>query len=123
MNLPLTKEQLLSPRYRLRIDYPGNQHEVGHVFTIEGDEQLIDIWCKEREKYKEIFERLEWWEERTNKEFPEYVKDIETGEVFKTKTRHGPRRIYVLDKNHKTNWQIISDLIPSTREEFYKQYI
>jgi hypothetical protein len=124
MNLPLTKDQLLAPRYRLLIDYPGNEHPIGHVFTIEGDETLVEIWCKEREKYKEIFERLEWWEDRTDEEFPEYIKDKETNEVYKVSTRlpNEPYRIYATNMRHRLNWYIIRDFIPSTKEEFYKQY-
>lgn len=62
----MTTEQLLAPRYKVIADYPGNNVEVGRVFLSDIGEYF--------DKFKGNFKRLEWWEDREEKDAPEYVK-------------------------------------------------
>jgi hypothetical protein len=71
-----TIEQLLQPRYKVIADYPGNVQPIGHIHSCTGDEQSIRYWCEEKEKYPQVFQRLEWWEHRTDSELPRYLKSV-----------------------------------------------
>lgn len=51
--------ELLKPRYKLILDYPGNTFQVGKVYEcVDGK-----VWDM-AEQHPKIFRKLEWWEER-----------------------------------------------------------
>lgn len=71
-------DNLLKPRYRLIADYPGNDTQVGLIYTYgdkKGDRgyQSPQDWCKLFDAYPTIFRHLFWWQERAVEEMPEYV--------------------------------------------------
>lgn len=77
----MTVEQLMQPRYKVIADYPSNtEHTIGE--TLYADKDGI-FWCYSEtgrwrihpEQYPHIFRKLEWWEERDEKDMPGYVKD------------------------------------------------
>lgn len=74
---------LMKPRRRLTINFPGNIYRVGSIFTLRGgwwfnDEHGQGIVNTEVEKCSEIFQPLSWWEDREPGEMPEYLRINET---------------------------------------------
>lgn len=82
--MEMTKQELMIQRWKCISNFPGNTYYVGEVFTLPlncdkqqmvlsngVDEIDIDI---DPLDYPSIFERLEWWEEREEKDLPEYVR-------------------------------------------------
>ena len=71
-------EQLMRPRYKVIADYPGNNMAVGKILTFEwhAENQRIEL-CFYYDKYPHLFRKLEWWEQRTPEEMPEYVKEAD----------------------------------------------
>lgn len=85
-------EQLMRPRYKVVADYFYNPYKVGDI--IEGTDlerfhltttKYRDEFGEEREsenyytadyleKYSNLFRKLEWWQERSIDELPEFVR-------------------------------------------------
>lgn len=87
-------EQLMRPRYKLIADYPGCSFEVGTILEPNDEGELYSksagyswtvsrIMLKDVKKFKHLIRPLEWYEERTPEEMPEYVKYAENGMVAK----------------------------------------
>lgn len=70
-------EELLKPRYKVIADYPNSEFPVGIIaykyyaewVFLNGIVSTIHLPA-----YPNIFKKLEWWEEREEKDMPEYVK-------------------------------------------------
>ncbi len=88
----MTKEELLKPRYKVIADYPNSRYQVGRVvdfiFKHGGwrheyvtHEGLDYDYVSTFEEYPHIFKKLEWWEERDEKDIPDYVKSA-TGHFY-----------------------------------------
>jgi hypothetical protein len=95
----MTKEQvqeLLKPRYRVVADYPGSKGDIGDILyqyefetsvtgmytfvsNLEIPLQGYNIAPSVIDKYPHLFQKLEWWQERTIEGMPEYLK--QTGMV------------------------------------------
>lgn len=85
--MPLTKEELLKPRIKCVIDYPGNIFGVDKIlqFTDKADKEFSfseewffikdDVaWGKTFfDQYPLLFKKLEWYEEIKPEDMPEYV--------------------------------------------------
>jgi len=69
-------KDLLKPRFKLIADYPGNTQPIGNI-TIE------DATASYFRRFSANFKELQWWQERDESELPKYLKEIETGEIFK----------------------------------------
>ncbi len=69
-------KDLLKPRFKLIADYPGNSQSIGNI-TIE------DATASYFRKFSANFKELQWWQERDESELPKYLKEIQTGEIFK----------------------------------------
>lgn len=97
----MTKEDivishLLIPRYKVISEYPSCDFELGQVLfldKINSDQYdppsnyYIDIYNvifhqSQLEKYKNIFRKLEWWEERSREEMPCYLKKVDFIDSF-----------------------------------------
>lgn len=63
----MTAQELLIPRYKVIADYPGSVYVVGEI--ISDDTNCIEF-LEELDKYPHIFEKLNWWEQRTVEEMP-----------------------------------------------------
>lgn len=127
----MTKEELLKPRYKVIADYPGSSFEIENV--LETDEKSVyTLWEHDGKheltlsNFPAIFRELEWWEEREEKDLPEYVryKGCEffrfsapaINEVLKVES-------YSEDcLNHCKGCDWITLYEPATKEE-YKNYI
>jgi hypothetical protein len=91
-------QELLKPRYRVIADWPGNKYfAVGEILSTHPIYELyaadklkhlrkcdnsagVDI--SNLEKHPHLFRKLEWWEERDEKDMPEYLK-FDNGMVVK----------------------------------------
>jgi hypothetical protein len=119
-----TIESQLRPRYKLIADYPGNVQPVGHIHQAIGDQESIRYWCEEKEKYPQVFQRLEWWEYRTDSELPKYMKEADNPDIvymFLASHKWTPRKIYVRDGENHEGWEFINNMFPATEQEFKNQ--
>lgn len=73
----MSNEDLLKPRYKVIADYPGNNRTEGEIipskfenFTQDEVDALL-FTCKQ---FPKVFKMLEWWEERTIEDLPDYAK-------------------------------------------------
>jgi len=81
--MPLAKEQLLIPRYKVIADYPGNLNKVGDIISInEGTPGETELVCGWYNRYLANFKPLPWWSYRNSEDMPEYVR-LENGFVHK----------------------------------------
>jgi hypothetical protein len=73
----MTPEQLMQPRYKVIADYPKSIHPVGTIIDAgwQSEDLLYCDWDGPRcRDFPHLFKKLEWWEEREEKDMPEYVK-------------------------------------------------
>jgi hypothetical protein len=85
----MNTENLIKPKYKVIADYPNCPFEVGHTLIqdmstvgevfVEASElgQPIDKNWLDKDAvtgYPHLFKRLEWWEEISPEEMPEYLK-------------------------------------------------
>lgn len=104
--MPLTKEQLLRPRYKVIADYPFRDHfllnEIIELDQYDDRPHLkLNEWYVTKQKldgtglplnwfestlnkYPHLFRPLKWWEHREESDMPEYVKD-ENNNIHKVK--------------------------------------
>jgi hypothetical protein len=84
-------EDLLKPRFKVIADYPDSLFAVGEVLQLRHFPNNGNVWGYARcgiwdeahlLKFPNIFSKMEWWEERDEKDMPEYVKRP-SGEVGK----------------------------------------
>lgn len=79
----LTIEELLTPRWKVIADYPQSLFFINEIVHYDG------FWARTKEvkiginpnDYPLIFKKLEWWEEREEKDLPkflEYEKQLTT---------------------------------------------
>lgn len=82
-----TPEELLKPRYKLIADYPGCGYEVGTILEVAEDGELysriagyqlsvVKIMESEVIKFSHLIHKLEWWEDREERELPKYIRII-----------------------------------------------
>lgn len=118
-------EHTLRIRYQLIANYPGNIHPIGFIYNppLESS-QIIRDWCEEKEKYPQVFKRLEWWEYRTDSELPRYMKYADNPEfvfLFIASHKWHPGKIYVRDGENHESWEHIKNMFPATEYEFKNQ--
>jgi hypothetical protein len=117
-------EQLLQPRYKVIADYPGNVQPIGHIHQCIGDQESIRYWAEQKEKYPQVFQRLEWWEHRTDSELPRYMKyadDPDTVFMFLATRKDTPEKAYMRDAENHEGWEHLKNLFPATEEEYINQ--
>ncbi len=97
---------LMKPRYKVIADYPKSPYEIGEILywhntgkawdnINEGFYSLYQEWRPVStikvflpgliESFPHLFRKLEWWEERTKEEMPEYIYkkvNFGNGKVF-----------------------------------------
>lgn len=99
----MTVEQLLKDRYKVIALYPHSPYEIGDLVEISElgtsfhcttttvwstfDDDYVkseNYWSISNiEKYPHLFKKIHWSEEREEKDIPEFVKSLLTGEVIK----------------------------------------
>lgn len=83
----MTTQDLLTPRYELISDYPGNDFPVGSVLTQVKDDIFqinkgaIRCHIENIDTYPALFRKMLWWEKRSKKEMPSKVMSQITNTV------------------------------------------
>ena len=99
------------PRFKVIADFPRQSHKIGHIYVKDlTDDDPEDIFLSAwYERFPAIYKRLQWWEEREEKDMPEYIKSISTGGVLK----------YRSERHNSYNWK---NILPATLDD-YNQYL
>lgn len=88
----LSTEQLMKPRYKVIADWPGSRFRIGQILKQDFTTAFRNdngIGNYNVDKYPNLFKELHWWEERDEKDMPEYIKfvddymDFKSGAVYK----------------------------------------
>lgn len=126
-------EELLKPRIKVIERWPDmdkNKYYVGQIITLPCYERSSKQWFIQDEEskiydayfdsYPHLFKRLEWWQERDEKDMPEYLK-------YKSKIIKIDKWFYMANdlRFHSETTFITSGpygSLPATREE-YEQYL
>ena len=100
----MTTEELLYPRFLVKVDYPDSPFKKGQIIQMTGkgrrvtfmqlDDDGQEDWetdflethdggsvlygIKAFTNYPDIFEPLRWWEERRPEDMPKYLESLET---------------------------------------------
>ena len=147
----MTPEELLNPRYKVIVDYPEMECEVGDIFHkltfdngnytyVTNPESPLQGYIIGHmiERMPHLFKPLAWWEERQPEEMPKYVKIGQTrdededglvdciAEIINLSGINGyGKHLYLLEtiKAGKISflWPI-EHLLPATLEE-YEAYL
>lgn len=134
-----TIEEILKPRYKVMIDYPGSNFPLGEIIefhdkksnmcSIDGIPDFISKPHTVRngctamhsirffELYPQVFHKLLWWEFREADDMPEYVK-TNNSEVYKFKNKTAEFQIECDGKSGNNYFRHLSFLNPATQEEF-----
>ncbi len=81
----MTIEELMKPRYKVVDSFPFNKfYKVGDILTDDGKTVVTNqdgevMFACEFNNYPNVFQSLEWWEERKIEDMPKYLK--QTGMV------------------------------------------
>jgi len=72
----MSVEDLLKPRYKVIADYPGSDYHIGEILDRDwGWVGNDEVGFKHHiSHYPHLFKKLQWWEDRDEKDMPEYVK-------------------------------------------------
>lgn len=127
--MPLTKEQLLIPRYKVIADYPGNGLEVGTIMTPAPDwkDFTIKFWSESYSKFPHLFKLLPWWCDRNAEDMPDYLR-INYGngpvlcKVNQWMHKIGEQMVFEYYKNGLPLRETTQGTEPITEEE-YNEYI
>lgn len=116
----LSVEELLKPRYKVIADYPNSRLRNGQILNIEGDENDIDGFAK----YPHLFQKLEWWEERSFDLAGMYIR---AGELAKRHIYYKLKRsdrygFWEMTSRGYDYYYPINGCYPATKEE-YDQFI
>jgi hypothetical protein len=111
-------------------DRTGITKEYWHTDFIDTKDDRKTIFCELYfAPYPHLFRPLQWWEERTEDEMPEYVKLVLNGRIefvhhvlgWEEQNFYGqPLYKYINMVGHESTFCVIS-LLPATLEE-YEQY-
>jgi hypothetical protein len=108
----MTSEELMKPRYKVIADYPGLPHYMPVGFIIKEQETLPYFFNLVIDKYPHLFKKLEWFEERSIEDMPQYVKYVNT---------HTNETIVC--KIFKYEFKPTGDVISYTKDDIGKLYL
>jgi len=114
----MTNEELLKPRFKVIDDYPLSWFDVGEI--VENDFDSFDL-----KDFPNIFQKMEWWEERNLEDLPKYLKDdFYIIKVEKYYEKFGKLKFDYFEYEGQTlyNDRVDNLFSPSTEEE-YLEYI
>lgn len=136
----MTVQQLLNDRYKLEVNYPNSELDDGailhkHTFNngnycyVTNQEVLLLGKSKrfgEVEGFPKLFCKLEWWEEREEKDMPEYLKLVFNNRIqyvhkiisWEGENYRGQPLYNYINKVGSPQIACISELIPATEAEY-----
>lgn len=126
----MTTEYLLIPRYKIcKEGYPDMPFVSEAVILLNGLDDNKPFYSTQNEKWYEpyfdrfpnIFRKLEWWERRSKKDLPEYIRAKESGRVVKAEKWD----MYGLkETSARTNAEVsgfcwfVTGILPATEAEY-----
>lgn len=125
-----TVEELMKPRVKCIANDTSGDFEVGEILYPDSDGFYylyndVGRWRLYPEQYPHLFRRLEWWEERSPEDMPEYVKYASTGKVYKAiKYKNGNSIVQIMDDFWKIPmWNQLGEpyWIPATEQDYTTQ--
>lgn len=120
----MTKEELLRPRWKVIAEFPDSSFILNEIIESDTFTTMKDYKYK-MECFPALFKKLEWWEERDEKDMPEYLKYKGTDYL-----RYGSPQVNEIVKvesfcedsvNSKYGCDWIIFYEPATEEEFLNQ--
>lgn len=112
---------LLAPRFKVIADYPGNRFKIGIIFICEngigrteGDHHVTTE--SNLKAFPNIFQPLEWWEERKVEDMPEYVRHTSVNKIEKVIRWCIKSQLNYVAIKH-TTWDL-HYLMPATEQEY-----
>lgn len=131
----MTPEELLKPRFKVIANYPNSPFQIGDILpkALETDWVYLDEGMQKQtllecEKYPALFKKLEWWEERAEKDLPQYLRL--KGNIWKVDKwkENFIGKFTPSYKNEEGNdflsieWHFFkNEFLPATEEEYLKQ--
>jgi hypothetical protein len=67
----MTTEDLMKPRYKVIALWPNTEYKIGSILQ---PDYFIEKTIKFCETYPHLFRKLEWWEDRDEKDMPLYLR-------------------------------------------------
>lgn len=130
----MTPEELLKPRYIMVAIYPDCDRDrlyAGKVIEFSHFDKENNQWYNENdggkiydafyELYPHLFKKLEWWEEREEKDMPEYVKYISSSKIFKPINWSIDPKGTGMAALYNASWYYTPYILPATEEEYNNQ--
>lgn len=112
----MSTEELMQPRYKVIADYPGSIFKKGEILS--EDKVFNKVTYYNCGMYPHLFKKLEWWEERDEKDIPEYVRVNNGNKIYQVES-FTPGFAKLSNNKGEWNWYRLS---PATCEE-YEQYL
>ena len=118
----MTIEELTSARYKVIADYPRSLYKVGHIIHVSENLEGFVFLTKDILKYPHIFKKMEWWEDRDEKNMPKYLKYINSDIIFKPYHINLEFGLYYETKQDyiNDNKDALDITIPATKKEYDK---
>jgi len=117
----MSKEELLRPRFKVIAGWwDMKPYKVGDIIESGQHDDLFS-------PYPHLFKRLEWWEERTNDELPEYViykgaiskvvqRKSSMGNIYEMEYKGG--NSFFLDNQYHLKQFHWREVLPATESEY-----
>lgn len=111
-------EELLKPRWKVIDTYPFSKYQIGEIVISDNNANILLINNGHifPDNYPAIFKKLEWWEEREEKDLPEYVK-YKNNTILKI-SRHPIHPKYYWDQSKLIH---LGECMPATEQEYLSQ--
>lgn len=125
--MPLTKEQLLIPRYKVialwPFEYVSRIGDIHHQPDVSRGGQWTALWnwWDEMAKHPHLFQPLPWWSDRKPEDMPEYLKWRTKQQIVKPVRWEANCEFYYLSEHDIVGYY--SDYTDPATEEEYNAYI
>lgn len=122
----MTVEELLKPRIKIIALWPHEPERNLGMIIKEPDVPRTPQWeaawndWNELLKHPHLLKPLEWWEERDEKDMPEYVKMKRVEGVFRVKKYVKGKFLYARLFDYAASVKVTT-LTPATKEEYEQQ--
>jgi len=118
----MTAEELLKPRWKVIADFPESPYCINQILYSFNSKIFFEPsgYHFNPNDYPAIFKKLDWWEERSVDDMPDYLKWGEKGNVIKV-NKHlcGIHKDGFRDER-LNNFHYYFEYLPSTKDEYEK---
>lgn len=121
----MSTEDLMKRRAKVIAPYPNTIFLIGEILYENehsdwyfNKSKLCGVTTKDISLCKTIFRELFWWEDRDEKDMPEYYKRVGDGSIYKTNCRVEGRIVMLQIKDNETVPTAIEYLLPATEAQY-----